>query len=167
MNTGYRRKKRNNKVTIIKQPARLGFDIICFDNYMFAATKFGEFLPVEKRVLQIGKFELVPEQSNITRIGNGGSAAFSEILMVSPASILYLGVFPNARVNEITVELAIFQQLEAGKPRQFQKNLFGIENADEYENFLVCAFLIKGWLGITTRNNASRIYKTHFEFEPL
>lgn len=145
---------------IIEQPPAAGFDIICFSSFMYAGTKESESLPVEKRIARIGEFELIPEESNIIQLGNGGAAGgFSEMKMISPNSLLYLGVYPNAKVNDHQTELLIFQQLEAGKPRQFPRDLFGIEGANIYQNFFVCVFYFNNSIAMTHRANACRFYK--------
>lgn len=156
---------KKDSIIAIEQP-EAGFDILCFSSYMYAATKTAEFLPVEKRAARIGNFELLPDQSRVVKIGNGGAkGCYATLSMIPPSSLLYLGIFPNAKVNEFETELLIFQQLENGSPRRFPRNLFGIEGKDEYQNFLVCCFYSKNFIGITTRFNASRAYKHFVEFE--
>lgn len=157
-------RNKNHSILKIEQP-KYGFDILCFGCFMYAAVKETEFISVEKQNAQIGKFELTPNKSNVVQIGNGGAAGcFTTIKMMPPFSLLYLGIFPNAQINEHKTKLLVFQQLEADQPRQFPRNLFGIEGCDEYQNFLVCLFYMENFISMTTRFNASRIYKEFIKF---
>lgn len=143
-----------------------GFNLLCFDNFMYAAPLNDEFLPVEKRKVKIGNYILKPEKSRVVQIGDStGSAMWTSIEMPNGNSLLFLGVFPDFDNGNAKFDLLVFQWLKGDQPRQFQRNLFGDIERMPYKNLLVVIFFKSDFLGMTTRFRAGRTYKPVIKFE--
>ncbi len=133
----------------------LGFNLICFDGYMYLGDLCGH-LPIEPRDVPFGKYLFEARKSKVIQIGDErGSALWEMLRMIDGNPLLYLGVIAGE-----TGDMLVFQPLENDRPKIYNRNLFGDICDLPYLNlYVVFNYLSPDELHITTRNLAARVFR--------
>ena len=135
---------------------REGFDIICFEGYMYLGDLVGN-LPIRAEEKRFGTHLFIPDKTNVVQIGDErGSALWECLCLTDGHSLLYRGTLGAADGHEILV----FLPLVNGRKREFSRDLFGNIAGYPYKNiFVVFNYLSAEELHITTCYHAARVFR--------
>lgn len=137
-----------------------GFSLVCFDFFMYlGVTGEIELKPVDR---PFGEHLFVAGKSEVVQIGDErGSAVWQMIKMMPGSSLLYLGVVNK---DEKT-EMLVFEMLDGGEPKKFNRNLFGEIAGMPYKHlYLAFHYLSPDELHISTRSVSARVFRPTLVF---
>ena len=137
-----------------------GYNLICFDGYMYLGDLSGS-LPLNKENIRFGEHLLEAGHSRIVQIGDErGSAVWLMLRMAEECNLLYLGT-----LIDDSKKMLLFEIWESGKPKQFNRNLFGeIEDKPYLNLYVAFNYLSESELHITTCSHAGRIFRSTIVF---